>query len=217
MKRIVILILSLILILACTPKDPATIQGQIVFLSGSATIIDEKGSAEKQLQIGDIIVEKTSIKTAENSYCEIEFPGLGLIRLEPMTGFKVNNFKKAEYGFFELTNGALAAKIEKMSGSDKVLFKTETTVAAIRGTELLIDTNGASDIIAVNEGTVALYPPDAAVSLEQSPIKAQPDPQIREALPQLSQGQQAVISDQAFDSFKGKILIDHLNRLALSQ
>lgn len=102
--------------------------GTLSYLEGDVFINNSPGS------IGDTVNDADTIKTGENSYCEIIFGQANLFRLDENTQTQIN-WSQSD---IKLEKGAISAvftKLDKFFNGDKEFtVSSPTNVAGVRGT-----------------------------------------------------------------------------------
>ncbi|MGC9312231.1 MAG: PQQ-binding-like beta-propeller repeat protein [Sediminispirochaetaceae bacterium] len=158
-------------------EAPRYEQAIITFISGDVYIrnSDEWIYAE----IGQLLESKDALKVAAGGYCEIQFGDRAVIRLEEDTELALNTIGlepgKARVGL-ELVQGSVISRVMKLSSDERYSVKTQSVVCGVRGTEFRVkQVQGADTVLAVQEGTVAVLPPELDIDtlIERSGAKAE--------------------------------------------
>ena len=139
-----------ILIAGCSMKEFEE-HAVITFMVGDV----KKNNAE--VQIGDIIKENDAITTGDNSSCDIRI-GESIIRIKSKSDVKIASLlknDKVENTAINLDSGKIICKAKKLSKEESFLVKTPTAVAAIRGTQFIVEADKAlTTRVKVFEGEV---------------------------------------------------------------
>lgn len=136
--------------------------GVVSYLEGKATLIRAK--AESKLDMGDSVSGGDSVRTGSKSKCEISFPGIGKIFMQPDTVVEISKLdlvsRRAQVS---ANSGSVLAKVKKLAGKDDFMIRTPSVTCGVRGTAFSVGVGKKGARVAVAEGVVALYP-DALVS-----------------------------------------------------
>lgn len=158
-------------------EAPRYEQAIITFISGDVYIrsSDEWIYAE----IGQLLESKAALKVAAGGYCEIQFGDRAVVRLEEDTELALNTIGlepgKARVGL-ELVQGSVISRVMKLSSDERYTVKTQSVVCGVRGTEFRVkQVQGADTVLAVQEGAVAVLPPELDIDtlIERSGAKAE--------------------------------------------
>lgn len=130
--------------------------------------VKKSGSGDwTALYVDDVLKMGDEIKTADESYCEIQMIGRGIYRLESGTEMalsQLENVNGAVQATMTLNSGQVALKPEKLHEGETFQVETSTAIAAVRGTRFSVAVNGDGDTsVAVAEGTVAVAPNVTAI------------------------------------------------------
>ncbi|MBI5200249.1 MAG: FecR domain-containing protein, partial [Elusimicrobia bacterium] len=131
-----------------------TSEGEVFIYSGDApddgVPADEKEQAP--LQAGD------RVHTGADGRAEIGLEGDSILELGPNSDFTVNKLQSEETDFM-LGWGRLIAKIKKLGKDKRLVVRTPTAVAAVRGTEFGVEVaedEGETHVAVFDEGKVAV-------------------------------------------------------------
>ncbi len=118
-----------------------------------------RSDLKREAEVGDKITIEDTLMTGDDSYCEIQIPGKGVVRVEQNS--KIKSFEIAKLGdkidsSIELVKGNIKTAVSKLKG-DTLNVKTPTAVAAVRGTVFMVSVSdkGESKVV-VTEGKVAV-------------------------------------------------------------
>ncbi|MCL2155135.1 MAG: FecR domain-containing protein [Leptospirales bacterium] len=110
-----------------------------------------------EAEIGEIIKENDNITTGVNSFCDIKI-GESMIRIKSKSDVNIAGLIKSntiENTIINLDSGKMICKAKKLLKDESFVVKTPTTVAAIRGTQFIVETDKAlTTRIKVFEGEV---------------------------------------------------------------
>ncbi|MGC8764735.1 MAG: PQQ-binding-like beta-propeller repeat protein [Brevinematia bacterium] len=138
----------------------------------------KKVNVEEILQMGDYI------KTAKDSFCELQMVKRGIFRIEPSSELYLAtlvNVDKKIQSKFKLEKGALGLKPKKLESGEIFEVHTESAVAAVRGTKFFVSVDETGNTkVAVVEGKVSVKP--AIASLEKAKEKGVIDEKVAEVI-----------------------------------
>ncbi len=131
-----------------------TAEGEVFVYAGDAPDDGAPVAASEQapLQAGD------RIHTGDDGRAEIGLEGDSILELGPNSDFTVNALDSAEPAF-TLGWGRLIAKIKTLAEGRRLVVRTPTAVAAVRGTEFAVDVaedEGGTHVAVFDEGKVAV-------------------------------------------------------------
>lgn len=116
-------------------------------------------NGELPLQAGD------RVKTGAGGSAEITLDDGHVIRLREHTDFTLSGLDKARTEF-SLALGSFLAKVQKLLGGHELRVRTQTAVAAVRGTEFAVEVDEDSTVVGVfDEGKVEVKGEGAGVEL----------------------------------------------------
>lgn len=122
-------------------------------VSGDVTIVPADGSAEVSGEAGMPLEEGDRVVVGDSGAAEVALDGTSLLSVRAKSDLKLENTAKGSSTFF-LAIGSLFAKIETL-GARSLRVRTPTAVAAVRGTEFGVMTDGATSHVGVfDEGRV---------------------------------------------------------------
>lgn len=143
MKRII----TLIAILAgslVAPFAEAVPAGTIILASGEVFVRDASGT-QRRAAVGMQVESGETVLTQQNGRAQVRFTDGGLISLQPVTEFKITNYRFQEPGrtddasVFNLVKGGLRAITGLIPLRNRLSYQVDTGFASIgiRGTEFL--------------------------------------------------------------------------------
>ena len=119
------------------------------------------------LEIGDSVEANDSIRTGPDGSCDIQFGGSATMRIQPATLYLINTVAlSAEANRIEgsLSIGTVLSKVNKLTGNDAYMIRTESSVAGVRGTDFVVSNDSVNGTtVAVKNGSVAVLPVSPAV------------------------------------------------------
>jgi hypothetical protein len=132
----------------------------VTAIAGNASY-SSGGGAFVPLNVGTHLRRGDVVKTGKSSHVDLELGhNLGVIQLTPETTFGVTEASVTPTPAdtvtateFDLSTGALYAKINKLSKASRYEIKTPKGIAGVRGTTIYINSNG--DLV-VGEGTAGI-------------------------------------------------------------
>jgi hypothetical protein len=138
----------------------ATFSASCIFVEGFV----ERGREGNwiPLEIGDSVEANDSIRTGPDGSCDIQFGGSATMRIQPATLYIVNTVAlSAEANRIEgsLAIGTVLSKVNKLTGNDAYMIRTESSVAGVRGTDFVVSNDSVNGTtVAVKSGSVAVLP-----------------------------------------------------------
>lgn len=175
MKRNLIIVFCIIftsLALSCKKQQDTVVanQGIINFIIGDVSL--KSNGVIQAAKIGDVVKEGMTIITkGDKSHAEIFF-GDNAIKVLGNTTVDVtklvsNITKNSSDSEFFVQKGAVFSRVKKLGKYDTYTVKSPTTTAGVRGTEFLLEEEGAKAAVACLEGKVECInnanPTDVAV------------------------------------------------------
>lgn len=157
-NKYIILISLLTLAWACGKKatKPTTHSALITLVVGKdIKVITPAG--EKTAKAGEVLQVKDVVVTGAKTQADIQFSDGVAIKLGQKSRLSLTDMKITQNGSedsISLEKGSMFAKVSKMNKGSGFQVKTQTAVAAVRGTEFLAESEGNESKIAVTEGKV---------------------------------------------------------------
>lgn len=114
-----------------------------------------KSTGEAILDIYIPLYEGDTVITGYDSRVEIVFDDATIIKLDPNSRLVIRNLKREKENktIIELIKGRLLGVVKKMVEKEEFAVKTKLAMAAVKGTELIVET-GEEDSVGVYEGQV---------------------------------------------------------------
>ena len=130
--------------------------------SGSAKIIIEGSLEEKSAEFGMPLHAGDFVETSRGSSAEITFDNATLLKLGPSAKIKLEQIEKKQGSFklaISLAAGKLHALFRKFSDDDTGAFeiRTKMALAAVKGTDIVIEALDDETGLGVFEGEVEFY------------------------------------------------------------
>ena len=199
--------LSLFVLTSAFADTPSNRSGVVTFIDGDVKAL--AGTEWVDLAEGAAVAEATHIRTGKASGAEIRFAQFGVVRIAASTEVALKTVglgQKKRSVDLELLSGAVTAKVSKLLGDDRFQVQTRNVVCGVRGTKFAVSADGEQpSTIEVEEGQVALLPPNFDPKLYDSSDPDAPTPEIvRQVLKQIvdaatkvSVGHQALVTKEA--------------------
>ncbi len=122
-------------------------------VTGDVTIVPADGSPEVSAEAGMPLEQGDRIVVGSGGAAEVALDATSLLSVRPKSELTLESTAKGDSTFF-LAIGSLLAKIEKL-GARSLRVRTPSAVAAVRGTEFGVETDGATSHVGVfDEGKV---------------------------------------------------------------
>jgi len=196
-----------------TAQTKAATPGRVVYFEEQVTLTRNK--ALIPLTIGCDLKEGDVLATGTNGNCEIELPGIGVLKISYSTTLRIDGFHPTEKrAAVSVLKGTLLAKINKLAAPDSFVVRGGTTVCGVRGTVFSVEkTESGAFNLAVLEGTVSVFPdslltsglhPAANLIADAAQQKTGGDSLKISELPTITAGQSVEVPDAAFS---GKDLV----------
>jgi hypothetical protein len=126
---------------------------RITSVSGAVVVHPADGSADVDAKPDMPLEEGDRVVTLAGATAEFSLDGASLIVLRENSDFKLEKTAKND-SMFALTFGSLLAKIQKL-GAQRLRVRTNSSVAAVRGTEFGVDARDEESLVGVfDEGLV---------------------------------------------------------------
>ncbi|MEQ9366306.1 MAG: FecR family protein, partial [Leptospirales bacterium] len=153
---------------------------------GIVSLIPAKGpgytfTSEMMFRPEGLLLEGDSVRTGANSRVDLQFPAGLVMRLGADSQVKLSRGKILggdNFGrvLMDLKEGRLMTRKQKLNAKSRVVIRTPTLIASVRGTEFLIKQDRASGEVLVQEGTVVVNGPGAPTTrdIEDPPTPERP-------------------------------------------
>ncbi len=134
----------------------------VTYLSGDKIQIHKKYSAKwNSLFIEDVIKKGDEIKTGQDSYCELQIIGYGILRLAPNSELSISEIHNNYQGFtavFNLKQGKIFFNVLNRSKESQFLVQTPVGYGIVSGCQGFIDVQQDACIIATESGSQQFLP-----------------------------------------------------------
>jgi ferric-dicitrate binding protein FerR (iron transport regulator) len=145
-------------------ETPAPFEARLTQVSGDVSVIAAGGNAEGTTVPGEMpLVEGDQVKVGPHGSAEIALTGPTVIQLLEGSSLRIKQLSEKNV-IFRLDNGTFLAKVkfEKKDGN-QLSVETPTAVAAVRGTEFVVQQESFGSRIGVlDEGHVAVSAPGSS-------------------------------------------------------
>jgi hypothetical protein len=133
--------------------------GQVVALSGKATVSHGKRATPETLMTQAPVYEKDVIRTEPAAKVKIRFDDGTHVTIAELSSLEIREFvlapkAKMPSAVFVLAAGAFRAIVNNVSQRDKFVVQTPTAVAGVRGTDWMGEIKADSTGIVVLQGAV---------------------------------------------------------------
>ncbi len=138
---------------------PQNTQGLVIFLSGDVEVLNNDDWYP--LYIGDFVEVGNTVKVYENSFCELQFGDIAVVKIQESTELVMDSvfFEPGQTNItLNIITGSLLCKVDKLFGNEQFNVKTNSSVCGVRGTEFLVKEDQSGTVLAVREGKVAILP-----------------------------------------------------------
>jgi len=164
MRKITLLIIMTLLAVqfaGCKKEGPSTVpnDGIINFITGDVKLVADGKTLSANA--GDKITQGMTVKTGAKSVVDIFFEG-SVIRILEKSSVKMQELIRNVKDNKDLTelyveNGQVFSHVtRKLTDGEKFKVNTPTAIAAVRGTQFLVNAEDNSSVIGCLEGTVAV-------------------------------------------------------------
>lgn len=140
------------------PQLPPPTSGLVISLSGE--VYRYRQGNWSRVNVGDFVQTEDYLKTFARAKVDLQIGERVLITINENTVLKLNELMQSAEGLkseAELLIGTLAAKVTKLSGSDRVRVKTGSTAFGVKGTTFLVRRQADVLSCAVAEGQLSLF------------------------------------------------------------
>jgi len=179
MKRaigIIIIAAAATLTLYCGARQEAPLTGRVTFLSGDVTINDKAGTFGAAVKVGD------TVATGAKSLAVVQFGESAVINLKEKTSLKIDALLAGKEGdtiTIHQKIGSTFNKIAKKGTNYSV--HTQTSVAAVRGTNFLCTVTEKGSSIKLSTGHVRIIPVIKGALEEAAAVVLDPGKKIETA------------------------------------
>lgn len=157
-------IILLITVLGCNQgsdkkitKIDKSLKGTVLFTFGTVSIIDKDGTSRK-IKVKDIVVKGQTIKTGPKAFVTLQVGKIAVIKIKEKSLVVYNDVSSDLITSLNLKKGSLLTKINKLQKGKSFSVYTDTLLAAVRGTEFIISSEGKKTQISLKQGKLAIRP-----------------------------------------------------------
>jgi hypothetical protein len=123
----------------------------------------DEGGELKAIALGQLFTEGDHLVTRAGGSLHLVLPDGSSLVLGPETEVTLTKLNKAPSGqresIFDLLKGAVNAIVEKLTPGSSFEVHTAEAVAAVKGTDFEVSTDGAESSVTVQEGEVSMMDP----------------------------------------------------------
>jgi hypothetical protein len=156
--RAMAIVASAVLIAFSAAAQNAELNDVLVTALGGTVNYSKSGGAYVPLPVGTHLGKGDIIKTGPSAHADLQVGNnVGVIQVTPNSTFAISELTVAQTGAdtvtsseFDLSQGAIYAKVNKLAKASRYEIKTPKGIAGIRGTTLYLTANGD---LAIGEGT----------------------------------------------------------------
>ena len=143
-------------------ESPAENVATAIAVTGPAFYADENGDL-KEVELGQLFAEGDRLVTKENASLHLLLADGSSLVLGAMTELTLTQMSQSPSGerksLFDLLKGAVNAIVEKLSPGSSFEVHSAYAVAAVKGTDFEVSTDGAESSVTVQEGVVSMMDP----------------------------------------------------------
>lgn len=151
------------LALASPPLYAANRIGEAVYLEGEVGVVRNSEALDSSdVQVGMDIENFDLVKTGSEALAEVRISASNApkisVKVAPNTrfSFEISKLGGAQQSSIGLLTGSLTLKVAKLTGSQQVKVRTDSTAMGVRGTEFTVSSPPSGDIlITCDEGEVS--------------------------------------------------------------
>ncbi|MGL4368827.1 MAG: FecR family protein, partial [Spirochaetota bacterium] len=160
MKRTIafVVVLGIMGFVSCS-KQSGTSAIAVICTIGSVSVVTQSG--EKTLSVGDTLSAGDEIVAGAGSLADIQFGSESVVRVFQSTRFKIDSSvigKNESVNALSMGSGKLFVASSKLSKNSSFKIKTNTAVAAVRGTSYMISSDGKTSNVSVLSGKIKVNP-----------------------------------------------------------
>lgn len=132
---IVLFVFIPIIVFASGSKEPIA---EVLKLRGEITQLSPGARIARKVELGDKLVEDTSIVTGPKSFIKIKFIDNSELNIGPESKIVITEMKKDSVGIISLLKGRIRTEVQKNAkepNANKFFVKTRTAALGVRGTD----------------------------------------------------------------------------------
>lgn len=181
---------------ACSKKTGPEVADalMVIYTSRASTVTRENKTIP--LSPGFLLKNGDTIKTG-NGTVDIQSRSGSIIRIRSYSNMTVDSLLKSPTNKTKLTlnEGAMLAKIKKLSSDDEYTVHTPTAIAGVRGTTFSVELQDSGEpTVRVYEGSVSVKPNIMALE-EKTPENIKSNPELQE-LKKLQDNQEVILESE---------------------
>ncbi len=140
-----------------SPSKGQLYEAVVLFTLGKTEGIDKNGTASP-LKPRQKILPGESIKTGENSFVTFQLGTVAVIKVRENSTIRYSEDLVKSVSEINVSRGSFLTKVIKLKGKPGVTFSSNILLAAIRGTEFSMASDGKMTTVVLREGKLALMP-----------------------------------------------------------
>ena len=160
-RSLLILTVPALFLFSCTGKTLSKVKSGednciVDVCLGEVMISQDSGKQWISVASGDLLKEYDLIETKDKSYCDVVIPKMGLFRVSENSRVTIFDIL-SKNSQLKLSKGKVQVKLtNKLEQGNEFKIETSSAVAAVRGTEFIIQMDGDHMKTVVKKGRVAL-------------------------------------------------------------
>jgi outer membrane protein assembly factor BamB len=138
---------------------PRLDEALITFLSGDVFV--GTGGSWEPAEIGNSVSQGFSIKAEEDSFCELQFASVAVVRILENTVLDLSgvfNILAESNTRLTIDAGSVLAKVQQLASGESFSVITDSAAIGVRGTEFWVARELGGVRVAVKDGVVAVVP-----------------------------------------------------------
>ncbi len=152
-NRVLLVTAIIILITGCGIDKKILQNATVIFSVGKVQTVDQSGT-ERAVTQGDTLTIGTYVKTGNNSQCAVQVGDSAIVKIMDSTTIMVEQLFTDGINTLYLKKGKILSKVKKLRKDNQFNIKTETSLAAVRGTTFSVSYYPGKNIVAVSKGRV---------------------------------------------------------------
>ncbi len=152
-NRVLLLIAIIIMITGCGTDKNILQNATVVFSVGNVQTVDKSGIKNDVVK-GDTLAIDSYVKTGDNSQCAVQVGNTAIVKILDNTTIKVEKLFADGIDTLYLEKGKILSKVKKLRKDHEFNIRTETSLAAVRGTTFSVSYYPGKNIVAVSKGKV---------------------------------------------------------------
>ena len=152
-KSRILIGIFIVMFCGCMADKVITSNATVIFSMGEVVLTDQGGN-EKSIRQGDVIKKGANLETGNDSQCTIQVGEKALVKILENTSVKVEKLFDNGVNALYLEKGKVLSKVHKLKKNNEYNVRTETSLAAVRGTTFSVSYYPGKNIVAVSKGKV---------------------------------------------------------------